>query len=83
MQQAIDHGVEGVARRTLDHERTGRRRQAAAEGFAGADLLDVGLAVERVLDRAIAGAAADIALERNAELLPLRLVQRGACQDHA
>ena len=37
----------------------------------------------RVLDRAIAGAAAEIALQRRAEILPLRLVQARGGQDHA
>ena len=37
----------------------------------------------RIFDRAIAGATADIAFERGAEVLPLRLVQRCAGQDHA
>src|SRR4030095_6477343 len=60
-----------------------RRRQAAAEGGAVGGILDIVLAVERVLDRAIAGAAADIAFQGDAEFLPLRLVQRGAGQDHA
>ena len=75
--------IERIARRAAHHVRPGGRRQAAAEGGAGGGVLDIGLAVERVLDRAIAGAAADIALQRGAEVLPLRLVQRGAGQDHA
>ena len=83
VQQAFDRRIERVARRAAHHLRAGGRRQAAAEGGAGAGVLDIGLAVERVLDRAIAGAAADIALQRSAEILPLRLVQRGAGQDHA
>jgi len=41
------------------------------------------LAVERVLDRAIAGAAAQIALQRGGKIGALRLVQRRAGQDHA
>src|SRR5581483_9417058 len=83
MKQAIDIGVEGVARCPSHHQRAGRRGEAAAECFAGCDLLDIGLAVERILDRAIAGAAADVALQRCAEILALRLVQRRAGQDHA
>ena len=41
------------------------------------------LPLKRVFDRAIAGAAADIAFQRRAEILPLRLVERRAGQDHA
>src|SRR5262249_43585075 len=37
----------------------------------------------RVLNCAIAGAAAEIALQGRAEILPLRLVERCAGQDHA
>src|SRR6202789_3046896 len=83
MKQAFDLGVEGVARRAAHHEGTSRRGQAAAERVAGSGVFDVGLAVERILDRAIAGAAADIALQRRTKILPLRLVQRGTGQDHA
>ena len=78
-----DRHVEGIARRTAHHLRSGGRRQAAAERGAGRGILDVGLVMERVLDGAVAGAAADIAFQRCAEILPLRLVQRRAGQDHA
>ena len=83
MREACDFGVERVARRSLHDERPRRRGQAPAKGFAGLDLLDIDFAVEGILDGAIAGAAADIALQRGAEVLPLRLVQRRAGQDHA
>src|SRR5262249_46469471 len=64
--------------------RAGRRRQAAAERGAGFDsILDVALAVEGILDGAIAGAAADVSLERRAEIRLLRLVQRSTGQNHA
>src|SRR5579872_3440479 len=83
VEQLCDLGVKRVARRTLHDERARWCRQAAAERFARIDLLDIGLAVERILDWAIAGAAADIALQRCAEVLALCLVQRRAGQDHA
>ncbi|MGY4503057.1 hypothetical protein ACVWYH_007014 [Bradyrhizobium sp. GM24.11] len=84
VQQAVDLRVERVARRAADDVRARGRRQAAAEGIAGLDAcLDIGLAVDRILDRAIAGAAADISLQRSAEVGALRLVQRGAGHDHA
>ena len=83
VEQAFDLGIEGVALRAAHHERPCRRRQAAAERIAGVGLLNIGLAVERVLDRAIPGAAADVAFQRGAEIGALRLVQRGTGQDHA
>src|SRR3984885_11577372 len=76
-------GLEGVALRATHHEWSGRRRQAAAECIAGIGFFDVGLAVQRVLDRAIPCAAADVALQRRAEVCTLRLIQRRAGQDHA
>ncbi len=83
MQQSLDHRVEGVARRAAHQLRSGGCGQAAAEGGAGGSAFDIGLAVKRVFDRAIAGAAAQIAFQRCAEILPLRLVQGCAGQDHA
>ena len=83
VQKVIDCGVERVARLAADDVRAGRCRQAAAERAAGLDaVLDIGLAVDRILDRTIAGAAADVALQRGAEIGALCLVQRGAGQNH-
>ena len=83
VQQPFHFRIERIARRAAHHLRPGGGRQAAAERRAGGGVLDIGLAVERGLDRAIAGAAADVAFQRGAEVLPLCLVQRGAGQDHA
>src|SRR4051812_4452805 len=84
MQQAINLRVERVARLAAHDIGASRRRQAAAECGAGLDVrLDIGLAEQRILDRTIPGAAADIALQRRAKIGALRLVQRGAGQDHA
>src|SRR5207253_525149 len=83
MQQALYRGIEGVARRAAHYQRSGGRRKAAAERGAGCGILDVGLAVKRIFDRAIAGAAAEVSLERSAEVLPLCLVERRAGHDHA
>ena len=63
VKQAFDLGVERIALHATHHLRPGRSRQAAAEGFARTDLLDIVLAIERVLDRTIAGTAADVTLE--------------------
>jgi hypothetical protein len=60
-----------------------RCRQAAAERGTGGGVFDIGLAVKRIFDGAVAGATAQIAFQRCAEILPLRLVQRRAGQDHA
>ena len=83
VQQAFRRDVERIARGAAHHLRSGGRGEAAAECGAGRGVLDVVLAVQRILDRAIAGATADIAFQRGAEVLPLRLVQRRAGQDHA
>ena len=61
VQQALDHRVEGVARRAAHHLRAGGRGQAAAERGASGRVFDVVLAVKRIFDRTIAGAAAYIA----------------------
>ena len=83
VQQAFRGAIEGVTLGAAHHVRSGGCRQAAAERGAGGGVLDIGLAVERVLDRAVSRTAADISLQRCAEVLPLRLVQRGAGQNHA
>src|SRR5215475_5287511 len=70
VEEPLDLRVESVARRALHDERTGGRGQAAAKGLACADLLDIVLAVQRILDRAVAGAAAEIAFQGRAEILP-------------
>src|SRR5258707_10564855 len=79
----VDVGVERVALGLAPRLGVRGCREASAERRARGRVFDVGLAVEGVLDRTIAGAAADIAFQRGAEILPLRLVQRGAGQDHA
>ena len=80
---ALDGRIEGVARFAPHHLRSCGGRQAAAEGGARGGVFDIDLAVERVFDRTIAGAAAQIAFQRRAEILALRLVQGCAGQDHA
>ena len=82
VQQAFRGDIERVALGAAHHVRAGGRGQAAAERGAGRSVLDIGLAVERILDRTITGAAADVALQRRAEVLALRLVQRRTGQDH-
>src|SRR5205807_3230608 len=74
VQQTFDSCVEGVAGGASHDVRPGGRRQAATKRRARGGVFDIGLAVERVFDRAIAGAAAEIALQGCAEILALRLV---------
>ena len=83
VKQAVDRDIEREARLAGDHIGPGRRRHAVADRFAGRGILDVAHAADRVRDRAIAGAAADIALQRAAEVRPLRLVERRRGHDHA
>ncbi len=83
VQRAFHNCIEGVGSRAPHHLRPGRRGQAAPECGARDRIFDIRLAVECVFDRAIPGAAAQIAFERGAEVLPLRLVERSASHDHA
>jgi len=53
------------------------------EGGAGGGISIWVLPLDCVFDRAVAGAAAQITFQRRAEVLPLRLVERSAGQDHA
>ncbi len=57
--------------------------QAGAAGLAGRVVLRRADAAHRVGDRAVAGAAAEIALERARQVGPLRLVEGGHGHDHA
>ena len=54
----------------------------APQRLAGDVVLDVDLAVQRIDDRAIAGAAADIALERMRQVGLVRLVERPRRRHH-
>ena len=63
--------------------RAGRGRNAAAESFTGRCILGVLSIAERVLNGSIAGAPANVPLQRNAQVAHLRLVQGRTGQDHA
>jgi hypothetical protein len=71
-----------LARQDGVGERVG---QAGAQRLAGHVVLDVRLAVQRIDDRAIAGAAADVALERMRQvgLVDLLERRRGGRHHHA
>ena len=83
MQQPRRRDIHGVARRSADDGACRRRRHVAAAGVAGLGLLDRLAAVQRLIDRAVAGAAADVALQRPIEVATLRLVQARGSHDHA
>ena len=82
VQQALDRDVHRVVRLAGQDGVGEGIGQAGAAGLAGDVLLDVALAVQRVDDRAIAGAAADIALERMRQVGLVRLVERGRGRRH-
>ena len=78
------HGhIHGVARLAGDDRLGERIRQAGAAGVAGDVVLDFGHALQRVGDRAVAGAAAQIALERVRQVRALLVVERRRGHDHA
>ena len=82
MQEAIDgdiHRVAGLAGQDGVGKGIG---QAGAECIARHVLLDVALALKGVGDRAIAGTAADVALERVRQVGLVRLVERGGRRGH-
>jgi len=83
MDHALDLDVGGVARRT-GHDVVRRGiLQAGAAGVAGAVLLHRANAVQRILDRMVSGAPAEIALETEGEILLLLLAEAGGRHDHA
>ncbi len=83
VQKTFRDDVERIARGTGDDGARRRRGHAAAAGIARLGLLDRGDATNGVFDRAIAGAAADIALQRPGQILPLRLIETRGRHDHA
>ena len=83
MQQALDgdiHRVARVARQDCVCEWIG---QVGTQRVAGDVRLDVALAVESIVDRAITGAAAQVALEGVRQVGLLFLGQGGRSHDHA
>ncbi len=83
MQQAIDRDVHRVAR-LPGEDRIGERvGQAGAEGLARDVFLDVDPAVQGVVDRAVAGAATEIALQRMRQVGLVRLIEGRRGHDHA
>lgn len=64
VEEAGDVDVEGVARGAGHHLGPGRGTQIPADGLSGVRLIGVPYAAHRVLDDPVAGAAADVPLER-------------------
>ena len=83
MQQPGRRDIHRVARGAADDGARRRRRHAAAAGVPGLGLFDRLTAAQRLIDRAVAGAAADVALERPTEIATLRLVHARGGHDHA
>ena len=84
MERAVRRNVERVARFAGDDRFGERIAQAPAAGVFSAILfLDIDHAVQRIVDRVIAGAAAKIALQPVRQILP-RFAVEGRCRhDHA
>ncbi len=83
VQQAFDGDVEGKTRLAGDHIRRRRRRYAVAASVTINRVFNAAHAGNRIIDRPVAGTAAEIALQRPAEVLPLRLIERRRGDDHA
>ncbi len=83
VQHAVHLGVHRELGATGHH--VGRRRcpDAGADGLAGRRLLDLDDAVDRVLDRAVARAAAQVSLQRARQVLLLLVGERRRRHDHA
>ena len=81
--QALDRYVEGEARLAGDDIGAGRRRHIVADAAAGVAIFGVAFPCDRILDGAIAGAAAQIAFQRTRTIGALRLGERSGGHDHA
>jgi hypothetical protein len=83
VQQPLDRQIHRVAR-LAGHDGIGERiGQAGAECLAGLVRLDVACAKQRVVDRPITGAAAEVALQRVRQIGLLRVGQCHRGHDHA
>ena len=83
MQRILGGYVERVMRLAGDDRLGERVTQAPAAGFAGNIVLDIDDAVQRVVDRVIAGAAAQIALQHARQVLARLLIEGCGGHDHA
>src|SRR5580704_12236696 len=83
VQEPLRRNIERVARGAADDRACRRRRHIAAAGLTCFGLLDRGDTANGIFDRAVAGAAADIALQSPGQILPLRLIEARGGHDHA
>ncbi len=83
MQKSGGRDIERVSRTAADDSRAGRRRYAAAARGSRFGFFDLMLAADGSLDRTIAGATTDIALERPSQIVTLRLIETRRRHDHA
>ena len=83
VQHAVHLGVHRVLGATGDHGGRRRRRDAGADSLARGRVLDLNDAVDRVLDRAVSGAAAQVSLQRARQVALLLVGERRRRHDHA
>src|SRR5438093_2374699 len=83
VRQPPDSQIHGVAGLPGDDRLAERIRQARAAGFPGHILLGRADAMDGILDGAIAGAAAQVALQHMGQIRSLLVVERGDRHDHA
>ena len=83
MQRVLRRQVERVMRFAGDDRLGERAAHAPAAGVAGGVLLDIDHAVQRIVDRVIAGAAAEITFQHARQVIARRLIERRGGHDHA
>src|SRR3954471_22415564 len=83
MQQALDLGIEGVAHLPRDDPLARGGGQARSAGLARLVVLDNFIAADRVLDRAVPGTAAQVALQEPWQILSFLLGEVGRRHDHS
>jgi hypothetical protein len=77
VEEPLDGHIHGVARPPGDDPLAKRVRQARAAGPACNVILDGGHAGQRIADRAVTGAPAQVTLEGTRQVRPLLLIERG------
>src|ERR687889_144876 len=83
MQQVVDFGIEGVACLARDDPLARGGGQARSAGRARSVVLDSFVPVDRILDRTVPGAAAQVALQEPRQILTFLLGEVGRRHDHS
>ena len=83
MQRILRRQVERVMRLAGDDRLGERVAHASAASITGGILLDIDHAVEGIIDRVIAGAAAEIAFQHARQIIACRLIEGRRGHDHA